>query len=86
MEVNLIIVLLTVVANNKTLVLQWVALHDASGNRLLDFCIELLQAADALLATVLIAPDRQRSTPETRTREVPVVQVLQPVAESTCTG
>ena len=67
MEVNLIIVLLTVVARNETILLQWVALHDTGSHRLLDFSIQLLQTADALLATVLITPDWQWSTPEAGT-------------------
>ena len=85
MKVYLIIVLLAVVARNEALILHRIALHNACRNSLLYFCIQFLKATNALLATVFVTPYWQWSTPETRTREVPIVQVLKPVAETTCT-
>ena len=85
-QVDLVVVLLRHIARHETIVLQRVTLHESSLNSLLDLIVEFLYRANADLLTILVAPDGQRGAPETGTREVPVVQVLQPVAEaaSTC--
>ena len=82
-QIDEVVVLLRHFARHEALVLQRVARHDASCDGLLNFVIEFLHGADALLGgAVLVAPDGQRSAPETRAREVPVVQVLKPVAKA----
>ena len=61
--------------------------HHARRNSLLDLRNQLLNRADALhLRAILRSPDRQRSTPEARTRQVPIVQILQPLTETAATG
>ena len=85
MEVDLVIVLLRIITGNESFVFQWVALHHSGSYSLFNLVVEFLHTANALLLTVLIAPDRQRSTPIARAREVPVVEVLKPVAETSCT-
>ena len=87
-QVYLIVILLTHVARHETLLLQWVRCHHASSHSLLNLVVEFLHAADAhFLASVAVAPDGQWSAPVARTREVPVVEVLEPLAETsrTCT-
>ena len=86
MEINLVIVLLRPVTGNEALILQRVRLHETSLYSLLNFIIEFLYTTDTDFFAVLIAPDRQRGSPETRTREVPIIQVLQPVAKAACTS
>ena len=64
-----------------------VSLHHTGFDRLVDLRHQFLNRTDAdLFLSVLCAPDRQRRAPVTRTREVPVVEVLQPFAEAACTG
>ena len=64
MEVDAVVVLLRVVARYEALVLHRIALHNAGCYRLLYLGIQLFERTDALLATVLVAPDRQRCSPE----------------------
>ena len=64
MEVDAVVVLLRVVARNEALILHRIALHNAGCYRLLYLGIQFFERTDALLATVLVAPDRQRSSPE----------------------
>ena len=85
MQVYLVVVLLAHITRHKALILQQVALHKACLDALLNLIIQLFNAADADFLTILRAPDRQRSTPEARTAQIPVVQVLKPVAEAPCT-
>ena len=60
--------------------------HEACLDGLLDLVAQLFDAADAdFFLAVLGAPDGQRCAPVTRTRQVPVDEVLQPVAETTAT-
>src|SRR5574344_1506284 len=86
MEVDLVIVLLRIITGNKSFVFQWIALHHSGSYGLFNLVVEFLHTSNALLLTVLIAPDRQRSTPIARAREIPVVEVLKPVAETSCTS
>ena len=60
--------------------------HIACRDTLLNLRHKLLNRTYALkLRAVLGSPNRQRRTPETRTREVPVVQILQPLTKAACT-
>ena len=87
MQVNLIIILLSIYARLETCFLIWVRDHHTSGNSFFNLLIKLLYALDAYFLTVIFrAPDRQRCTPITRTAQVPVVQILQPFAKSSCTS
>ena len=85
MQIDLVIVLLAHIAEHKAIILQRITLHHTSLHSLLDLVIEFLHTTDADFLTILIAPYRQWRSPETGTGEVPVVQVLQPVAEASCT-
>ena len=84
-QVYLVVVLLRIVSGNESPVLQGIALHHTSLHGLLYLAIEFVHRTDALLSAILVAPDRQRRTPEARARQVPVVEVLQPVAKPACT-
>ena len=71
-----------VVANNEILVR--VGSHETGSHRLFNFANQLLHRADAkLLCSVFGSPDGKGSSPIPRAREVPVDQVLQPVAKTT---
>ena len=86
-EVNLFIIGLVVVPRFEPFCLQRVGLHDSGGYRFLDFVVELLNRAYAdFLATVVGTPDGERRTPVAAAREIPVLKVLQPFAESAGTG
>ena len=63
-EINLVVVLLRIVTHNEALVLEWVALHHTGSNRLLYLVVEFLHRANALLASILVTPNRQRRAPE----------------------
>ena len=63
-EVYLVIVLLRVVTRYEALVLHRIALHHTCSNRLLYLCVEFFKRTYALLSAILVAPDRQRCTPE----------------------
>ena len=82
MDVNLVVVLLTVVTRNEAFVLEWVATHNTSCNGFLDFVVELFDASDALLFTILATPDGQWSAPVTAAAQVPVIEVLKPFAKA----
>ena len=87
MEVDLVVVLLAHVFRIEASVLQRVGRHYTGCDSLLDFCVELFQASDALLfLAVLCTPDRKRSSPETASGEVPVLDILQPLSETSCAG
>ena len=85
MQVDLIVVLLRIYPWGK--VLPGVSRHEASFYRALDGVVELFDGGDTdLFTTILGAPDRQGCTPVAATREVPVLEVLQPLTEATRTG
>ena len=63
-EVYAVVVLLRVVARYEAVVLKRVRYHNASSYSFLDFCIKLCERTDALLAALVVAPDRKRCTPE----------------------
>ena len=85
-QVYLVVVLLRHIARHKAGILQGIRLHEACLHRFLDFIVQLLNAANADFLSILTTPDRQRSTPETGTGEVPVVQVIKPVSKTASTG
>ncbi len=61
--------------------------HESGGDRLLDLAHQLPDRADALeLRVVFRRPHRQRRAPEARTREVPVDQPFEPLAEAARAG
>ena len=61
--------------------------HKAGGDGLVDFGHQLLDGTDAdLLFLVLGGPDGQRHAPEAGAGEVPIDEVLEPVAETTGAG
>ena len=87
MKVDLVVVLLAHVSRVEAIVLQRIAFHESGSDRLLDFSIELFQAAYALLLlAVFSTPDRKRSSPETASGEVPVLDILKPLTETSSTG
>ena len=64
-----------------------VRFHEARLHRFLDFIEQFCDRTDTnFLFAVLGAPNRQRCTPITTTAQVPIVQVLQPFAETACSG
>ena len=86
MEVNLVVVLFRHVTRHETVILQRIALHESSLHSLFDFVVELLHRTDTDLLAIFVAPDGQWCSPETATREVPVIQILQPVTETACSS
>ena len=85
-EINLVVVSLAVVARNEAFFLPGVRLHETGGNRFLNFIVEFFNAANAQFLLVVATPDRQRSAPVAATAEVPVVEVLEPLAETSGSG
>ena len=87
MEVYLVIVLETHVLRIESLVPKWVGLHESGCDALVDLGEELGHRtyADLLLA-IFGTPDRKRSAPVTATAEVPVLDVLEPLSETSGTG
>ena len=64
-----------------------IRIHEARLDGFLDLGTKFFDAADAnLFLAVLGAPNGQRRAPVARTREVPVDEVLQPVAETAATS
>ena len=85
-QVYLVIVFLRIFARHEAFVLVGIALHEAGSHGLLYFVVKFFYGFDALLfRAVLGAPDGQRCTPVARTAQVPVVQVLEPLAEASRT-
>ena len=67
----------------EALVTQWVALHHPGSDGFVDLVVEFLDRAYAdFLLAVFGAPDRERGAPEAAARQVPVLDVLQPLAEA----
>ena len=83
MQVYEVVIGLAHVARHEAFLLQRILVHHTGLDSLFYFAVEFLKASDAQLFAVLTAPDGERCTPETRAREVPVVQVVEPVAEAT---
>ena len=84
-QVDLGIVLLRHVAHTELLV--GILLHHAGRDRALDLGRQLLHRTDAFqLGVILGGPHRQRRAPETRTRQIPVHQPFEPLAEAARTG
>ena len=87
MEVYLVVILQGHIGRVKALFLERIGSHDAGGNRFFYLCVELLQGADALfLLAVFRAPDGQRRAPVAAAAQVPVLDVLQPLAKAARTG
>ena len=64
-----------------------VVLHKPGCNGLVNLIAQLIYAADAnLFFAIFGAPDGQRGAPVAAAAQVPVHDILQPVAETACTG
>ena len=85
MQVNLVIVLLAVVTGNEALILVRVACHHTGSNSLLNLIIKLGNRTYADSLAILACPYWQRGTPVTATAQVPVVEILEPLAKTSCT-
>ena len=86
MEINPVVVLLAHVLRIKTIVLKRIACHESGFHSLVDLGVELCDRADAdFLLAVLGAPDRKRCAPETAAAQIPVLNVLKPLAETSGT-
>ncbi len=73
------------VARNK--ICQGVRLHVARRHAALEFGAELFQRANAdLVLAVFASPNGKRNSPVSAAAEVPVVEVLEPVAKTTGSG
>ena len=86
MQVYALIVLLRHIARYESVSFQRIFLHDAHFDGLLYLVIEFLHATDAALFALFATPNGKRCAPETRTRQVPVVQIVKPVAKPTRAG
>ena len=86
-QVNLVVVLLRIDSRLEAFLLVRIGGHQTCSNRFFYFIVEFFHGFDTfLLAVVLRAPDGQRGAPVARTAQVPVVQVLQPLAEASRAG
>ena len=86
-EVDLVVIVLGHVRGVEAAVAERVGGHEAGGDGLVDLGIKLLDGADAdLFLAVLAAPDRERRAPVAAAAEVPVLDVLQPLAEAARAG
>ena len=63
-QINPVVILLTEVPHDESGFFQRIPVHHTGGDSLLNLIIKLLYRTDALLAAVLVTPDRQRSAPE----------------------
>ena len=80
-----IVVLLAVIAH--FVVRPRVRFHEACLHRFLDFIEQFCDGTDTnFLGTIFGTPDRQRRSPITRTGEIPVVEVIEPLAETSCSS
>ena len=86
-HVYLLVVLAAHVAGDETVLGDGVLGHHAGCHSLVYFAAQFLVAADYhLLGAIIRTPDRQRSAPVARARQVPVLHVLQPLAEAAGAG
>ena len=86
-EVYAVVVLLGHIFRVKALGLQRIALHEAGLDSLFYFVVQFLYGAYAyFFLAVLGAPDRERCAPVAAAAEVPVLDVLEPFAETTGAG
>ena len=86
-EVDLVVVGLRHVIGVEALCTERILRHEAGLDSLVDFVVKLSYGADAkLFLAVFGTPHRQRSTPVAAAAEVPVLDVLEPFAETAGTG
>ncbi len=86
-QVDLVIILLRMGSGVESELPEGIFTHYACGNGFLEFLIEFGCRADAFLFfSVFGPPDGERRPPETASGEIPVLQVLQPFAETSRTG
>ena len=80
-----VVVLLAIVTHD--MVGPRVGFHETCLDGFVDFCKEFGDGTDTnLFGSVFGAPDRQRCTPITGTGEVPIVEIIEPLTETTRTG
>ena len=86
-KIYLVVVFEAHIGRVEAFVFQRIGCHDAGGNGFFDFCVKLFYRADAdFLFAVFGTPDGQRSAPVTAAAEVPVLDILKPLAEAAGTG
>ena len=66
-EVDAVVVFLTVIAHYEATFLERIALHNACCDCLLYLVVEFFYRTDALFVALIVAPDWQRRAPEART-------------------
>ena len=82
-KVYLVVVLQAHVGRIEAFVLERMGRHDAGGDSLFDLFIQFFHRADALLLlSVFRAPDGQRRAPVAAAGKIPILDVLQPLAET----
>ena len=87
MKINLIIIFFRILTRHETFILVWIGFHKSGSYRFLDFIIKFFYRFDTYLIRIIFCtPDRQWSTPITRTAKVPVIQIFQPLAETAGSG
>ena len=86
-QIDFLVVFFGVVAGHKAFVAQRVRFHHTGLYGTVYLVIQCFYRVDAnFLLAVVSAPDWQRGTPVARTREIPVLQVFEPLAESARAG
>ena len=85
-KVYAVIILLAVIIRHESEILQCVGRHEPCRNALFYLIIQLVHRTDAYLVSILITPYRKRSAPKAAAGQGPVVKILEPVAEPSCTG
>ena len=86
-EIHLVIVLLGEVARNEAGLPERVLRHDAGGHGTVEFGEEFFERTDAFfLLAVFRAPDRERRAPVAAAGKVPVLDILEPLAETARSG
>ena len=87
MQVYLVVVLLAHVARHETFLLQRIGGHHTCLHRFLNLVVEFFHTTDAhFFACVTVAPNRKGSAPIAGAGEIPVVEVFEPLAETSGTS
>ena len=87
MDVYPVIIFLGHVCRIESLCLERILSHDAGCHRFFNLCIKLCDRTDAFcFLAVFGLPYRKRCSPVTAAAEVPVLDILKPLSETSCTG
>ena len=81
-QVYFVVVFLRHISWHKALVFQWIWLHEACSHWFFYFIVEFFYTSDTDFFSFFWSPNRQRSTPEAWTWQVPVIEVVKPVAKT----